>query len=60
MSELYIPLLMDLGAQVIDQWPSNNVGVSHVLWGNGDGRTLEKVVVSNGAVSCVNLGYPLE
>lgn len=59
-SHLFIPLLEELGGQVVPQWTSNGMGVTHVLFKDGDDRTLEKVVASNGAVMCVNVGWAVE
>jgi hypothetical protein len=59
-SHLFIPLLEELGAQVVPQWISNGMGVTHVLFKDGDDRTLEKVVASNGMVQCVNVGWAVE
>lgn len=56
----FIPLLKDMGASVVSQWTSNSMPVTHVLFKDGDDRTLEKVVASNGGVKCVNVGWAVE
>lgn len=57
---LFAPLLLDLGAEVVPSWTSNSMGVTHVLFKEGDDRTLEKVVASGGTVQCVNVGWAVE
>lgn len=57
---LFIPLLKDMGASVVSQWTSNSMNVTHVLFKDGNDRTLEKVVASNGMVKCVNVGWAVE
>ena len=59
-NRFFIPLLLDLGAQVVPEWYSNNMGITHVLFMNGQRRTLEKVIASKGAVSCVKLTWAME
>ncbi|KAF2103064.1 hypothetical protein NA57DRAFT_72049 [Rhizodiscina lignyota] len=57
---LFTPLLVDLGAEVVPSWTSNFMDVTHVLFKDGDDRTLEKVVASGGMVSCVNVGWAVD
>lgn len=59
-SNLFVPLLEELGASCVPQWTSNNMDLTHVLFKDGEKRTLEKVVASNGMVKCVNIGWALE
>ncbi|KAF2754986.1 hypothetical protein EJ05DRAFT_118362 [Pseudovirgaria hyperparasitica] len=56
-SYMFVSYLERAGAVCVPQWSSNSMGVTHVLWMNGDIRTLEKVVASDGAVTCVNVGW---
>lgn len=58
--ELFRPLLEELGAECVPSWSSRTQEVTHVLFKDGELRTLTKVVASNGAVKCVNIGWPLE
>ncbi|KAF2177037.1 hypothetical protein K469DRAFT_697583 [Zopfia rhizophila CBS 207.26] len=60
MGDVFIPLLEKLGAQIVPNWTSNNMGVTHVLFKDGSPMTLEKVVATNGAVKCVNVGWLLD
>lgn len=57
---LFVPLLEELGARVAENWTSNNMDLTHVLFKDGDRMTLEKVVATNGGVKCVNIGWALE
>ena len=57
---LFVPLLEELGARVAENWTSNNMDLTHVLYKDGDRMTLEKVVATNGGVKCVNIGWALE
>ena len=57
---LFTPLLEDMGADIVPSWMSNAMGVTHVLFKDGDDRTLEKVVASGGMVQCVNVGWAVE
>ncbi|OCL04889.1 hypothetical protein AOQ84DRAFT_107794 [Glonium stellatum] len=57
---LFVPLLEELGARVVENWTNNNMDLTHVLFKDGDQMTLEKVVATNGAVKCVNIGWALE
>jgi hypothetical protein len=57
---LFVPLLEELGARVVENWTSNNMDLTHVLFKDGDRMTLEKVVATNGGVKCVNIGWALE
>jgi hypothetical protein len=42
--QFFKPLLEELGAEIVPSWTSNSMGVTHVLFKDGDDRTLEKVV----------------
>jgi hypothetical protein len=57
---LFVPLLEELGARVVENWTSNNMDLTHVLFKDGDRMTLEKVVATDGGVKCVNIGWALE
>jgi len=57
---LFVPLLEEMGAGVVPHWTSNNMDITHVLFKDGDDRTLEKVIASNGGVKCVNVGWAVE
>jgi len=57
---LFVPLLEELGARVVENWISNNMDLTHVLFKDGDRMTLGKVVATNGGVKCVNIGWALE
>ena len=57
---LFVPLLEELGARVVENWTSNNMDLTHVLFKDGDRMTLEKVIATNGGVKCVNIGWALE
>lgn len=57
---LFVPLLEELGARVVENWTSNNMDLTHVLFKDGDRMTLEKVVATNGGVKCVNIGWALD
>jgi hypothetical protein len=55
---VFATLLIDLGAKVVNEWSST--GITHVLFKDGSIETLKKVVKTNGAVKCVNVGWALE
>ncbi|KAF9629763.1 BRCT domain-containing protein [Lasiodiplodia theobromae] len=55
--DLFIPLLEEMGAKIVNDWNSN---ISHVLFKDGDSETLEKVFATNGAVKAVNIGWVLD
>ncbi|KAF2085150.1 hypothetical protein K490DRAFT_68036 [Saccharata proteae CBS 121410] len=59
-SDIFIELLEEMGAQIVQNWSNNNMPISHVLFKDGELRTLEKVVASNGSVKCVNIGWALD
>ncbi|KAH9863241.1 hypothetical protein IAQ61_009518 [Plenodomus lingam] len=55
---LFRHLLEDLGAKVVQDWESGTI--SHVIYKDGNNSTLQKIVASNGAIKCVNVGYALD
>jgi hypothetical protein len=57
---LFAPLIEEMGGECVVQWTSSALPVTHVVFMNGDVRTLEKVVASNGEVYCVNISWLLE
>jgi hypothetical protein len=57
---LFAPLVEELGGECVPHWTSNALPVTHVVFMNGNIRTLEKVVASNGEVECVNISWLLE
>lgn len=57
---LFAGLVEELGGVSVDHWMHNNMGITHVLFMNGEMRTLEKVLASNDQVWCVSLGWLLE
>jgi hypothetical protein len=59
-NHLFMPLVEQLGGECILEWTSNSMGVTHVLFMNGEMRTLEKVIATNGQVRCVNISWLLE
>ncbi|KAF2476460.1 uncharacterized protein BDR25DRAFT_339466 [Lindgomyces ingoldianus] len=59
-NHLFTPLLKDMGAQCVPNWTSKTMGITHVLYKDGSPMTLEKVVASNGAVKCVNIGFVID
>lgn len=59
-NKLFAPLIEQLGGDVIPDWTSNSMGVTHVVFMNGEMRTLEKIVATNGHVHCVNISWVLE
>jgi hypothetical protein len=56
-NKYFTPLLEELGAKVTDIWTDN---VTHVLFKDGDEKTLKRVAQSKGSVKCVNVGWSLE
>lgn len=59
-NRLFSPVIEQLGGEVIPDWTSNSMGVTHVVFMNGEMRTLEKIVATNGRVHCVNISWLLE
>lgn len=56
-SHYFESLLCELGAEVSMFFTED---VTHVLWGNGNLQTLERVRDSEGDVKAVNLSWPME
>lgn len=59
-NKLFAPLIEQLGGEVVRDWTSNSMSVTHVVFMNGRMRTLEKIVATNGQVHCVNISWVLE
>ncbi|TID23055.1 brct domain-containing protein [Venturia nashicola] len=59
-NELFAPVIEQLGGYVVPDWTSNSMGVTHVVFMNGEMRTLEKIVATNGQVHCVNISWVLD
>ncbi|QDS69029.1 hypothetical protein FKW77_009672 [Venturia effusa] len=59
-NKLFAPLVEQLGGEVVSDWTSNSMGVTHVVFMNGEMRTLEKIVATNGKVHCVNISWVLD
>lgn len=59
-NQLFVPVVEQLGGEWVPEWSSNSMGVTHVVFMNGEMRTLEKVVATNGQVHCVNISWLLE
>jgi hypothetical protein len=59
-NQLFVPVVEELGGEWVPEWTSNSMGVTHVVFMNGELRTLEKVVATNGQVHCVNISWLLE
>lgn len=59
-NKLFVPLIEQLGGGWVSEWTSNNMGVTHVVFMNGEMRTLEKIVATDGQVHCVNISWVLE
>lgn len=59
-NKLFAPLIEQLGGEVVPDWTSNSMGVTHVVFMNGEMRTLEKIVATNSQVHCVNISWVLE
>lgn len=59
-NDLFDPLLEELGATVVPSWSDDNTSITHVLFRDGDPRTLEKVAASNGVVKAVKISWPIE
>ncbi|KAF2436986.1 hypothetical protein EJ08DRAFT_674080 [Tothia fuscella] len=57
---LFAPLVEQLGGEWIPEWTSNAMPVTHVLFMNGELRTLEKVIASNAEVHVVNISWLLD
>ncbi|KAL6150903.1 hypothetical protein ACJQWK_10779 [Exserohilum turcicum] len=55
---LFRGLLEDLGAKVVTD--ISHAGLTHVLFKDGSMSTLEKCLVSKGAIKCVNVGWVLD
>ena len=59
-ADIFIPLLTEMGATCVPRWQNSLDGVTHVLFKDGQIKTLEKVLASKGTIKCVNIGWPLE
>jgi hypothetical protein len=71
-SSLFIELLEQMGAQCVSEWnwdpsalvhgdaSSSKIGITHVVYKDGDAQTLERVRQSNGVVHCVGVSWVLE
>lgn len=57
---LFSPLVEELGGRVVPSWTTNGMTVTHVVFKDGEVRTLEKIAASNGEVQLVNIAYLLE
>jgi hypothetical protein len=55
---MFHSLLEEYGAKVVTLWEDNNI--THVLYKDGRKDTIQKVIDSNGAIKCVNIGYALD
>lgn len=56
-SSMFVSLLKELGAEISVNFAADT---THVLWGNGNLATLERVQMSGGEVQAVNLNWPME
>jgi twin BRCT domain len=56
-NQYFIPLLEELGAKISAEWTDD---ITHVLFKDGDEKTLRRVAQSGGAIKCVNVGWALE
>jgi hypothetical protein len=56
-NQLFVPLLQELGAAIADELTEE---VTHVLFKDGNEKTLRRVARSNGSIKCVNVGWPVE
>jgi hypothetical protein len=56
-NQYFMPLLEELGAKISVEWTDD---ITHVLFKDGDARTLKRVAQSRGAIKCVNVGWALE
>jgi hypothetical protein len=54
-NQYFEPLLQELGAKVVGDWTE---GVTHVLYKDGDGKSLQKA--ERLGVRCVNVGWAVE
>lgn len=59
-ADIFIPLLTEMGATCVPRWQNSLDGITHVLFKDGQKKTLEKVAASGGKIKCVNIGWPLE
>ena len=71
-SGIFVDLLTQMGARCLKSWTwdpdsapepssgSDRIGVTHVVYKDGEKRTLEKVRQSNGVVQCVGVAWVLE
>ena len=59
-ADIFIPLLTEMGATCVPGWQNSLDGITHVLFKDGQRKTLEKVAASRGKIKCVNIGWPLE
>lgn len=56
-SSMFVSLLRELGAEISVNLAADT---THVLWGNGNLATLERVQMSGGEMKAVNLNWPME
>lgn len=70
-SSIFVELLTQMGAKCMKTWNwdfsaagndgcSSKVGITHVVFKDGDKKTLNKVRESNGLVQCVGVSWVLE
>lgn len=74
-SGIFVDLLQQMGAKCVKSWAWNpsgehdggegaamraRVGITHVVFKDGGKRTMEKVRLAEGLVSCVGVGWVLE
>ncbi|KAF2109287.1 hypothetical protein BDV96DRAFT_586156 [Lophiotrema nucula] len=59
-NHFFLGMLEPLGAQAVPYWTSDAMGVTHVVFKDGDSSTLAKVQASNGAVKCVTLEWAFQ
>lgn len=59
-SDLFIPLLEEMGAKIVNGWSGIATEITHVLFKDGSIETLEKVAATHGAVKAVNIGWVLD
>ncbi|OJD36865.1 brct domain-containing protein [Diplodia corticola] len=58
--DLFIPLLEEMGAKIVNEWNGIDESISHVLFKDGAVETLEKIAAANSAVQAVNIGWVLD
>lgn len=56
-SQYFVPLLEELGAKVSKEWTDE---ITHVLFKDGDMKTVQRIAKSKGAIKGVNVGWALE